>query len=149
MKRIKGFVLLKTSRGQRRGLYARSYTLLRKFTLCSNDVKLQLFQTFCTNIYAAHLWSSYTVYSYNQVKVAYNNAYRALFGCDRFCSASNMFVSNNIATFDCMLRKAVFNFRNRVAISENVLVNTLHNNFSVNNGALYNKWCQMLYCRQI
>jgi len=116
---------------QCRGLYARSYSFLRKFTLCSDNVKLQLFQTFCTNIYAAHLWSSYNVQSYNKVKVAYNNAYRAIFGCDRFCSASNMFVSNNVATFDCMLRKAVFKFKARAAKSENALVNTLYNNYDV------------------
>lgn len=131
---------------QMRGLYARSNTFLRKFALCSKEVKQQLFQTYCTNIYSAHLWCSYNSQSYNKVKVAYHNAYRTLFGYERFCSASNMLVTNNVDSFDCLIRKTVFGFKARVSNSNNNLVNTLFHNYNVNNGAMFRTWSNVLYC---
>ena len=40
---------------QMRGLYARANSVLRKFVACSFEVKLRLFQAFCTSFYCAHL----------------------------------------------------------------------------------------------
>ena len=40
---------------QMRGLYARANSVLRKFAACSFEVKLRLFQAFCTSFYCAHL----------------------------------------------------------------------------------------------
>ena len=40
---------------QMRGWYARSNSLLRKFAARSFEVKLRLFQAFCTSFYCAHL----------------------------------------------------------------------------------------------
>lgn len=128
---------------QMRGLYARTNTFLRKFALCSKEVKQQLFQTFCTNIYSSHLWCVYNNKSYNKVKVAYHNAYRTLFGYERFCSASNMLVTNNVD----LIRKAIFGFRTRVANSCNTLVTTLFHNCHVNSGAMLGAWNKVLYCK--
>ena len=41
---------------QMRGLYARTNSVLRMFAACSFEVKLRLFQAFCTNLYCAHQW---------------------------------------------------------------------------------------------
>ena len=46
---------------QMRGLYARANSVLREFAACSFEVKLRLFQAFCTSFYCAHLW-----YKFNQ-----------------------------------------------------------------------------------
>ena len=45
---------------QMRGLYARANSVLRKFAACSFEVKLRLFQAFCTSFYCAHLWYKFT-----------------------------------------------------------------------------------------
>ena len=85
---------------QMRGLYARANSVLRKFAACSFEVKLRLFQAFCTSFYCAHLWYKFTKHVMSKVRVAYNNVFRLLFGYRRRCSASEMFVYNNIYNFD-------------------------------------------------
>lgn len=44
---------------QCRSLYAQANTQVRRFGMVSNDVKITLFQTFCTFLYAVHLWTHY------------------------------------------------------------------------------------------
>ena len=91
---------------QMRGLYARANSVLRKFAACSFDVKLRLFQAFCTSFYCAHMWYKFTKYAISKVRVAYNNVFRLLFGY-RSCSASEIFVNNIIYNFEDRLRKTV------------------------------------------
>ena len=78
---------------QTRGLYVRANSVLRKFAACSFEVKLRLFQAFCTS--CAHLWFKFTKQVMSKVRVAYNNVFRLLFGYRRSCSASEMFVTND------------------------------------------------------
>ena len=61
---------------QMRGLYARANSVLRKFAACSFEVKLRLFQAFCTSFYCAHLWYKFTKHVMTKVRVAYNNVFR-------------------------------------------------------------------------
>ena len=92
---------------QMRGLYARANSVLRKFAACSFDVKLRLFQDCCTSFYCAHLWYTFTKRVISKVRVAYTpctNVFRHLFGYRRRCSASEMFVNNNIYNFEGRLR---------------------------------------------
>ena len=42
---------------QMRTVYAKSNTLLRTFSHCSTDVKVTLFQSYCTALYCPFLWS--------------------------------------------------------------------------------------------
>ena len=44
---------------QMRLLYAKSNTLLRTFSHCSSDVKVTLFQSYCTALYCPFLWNDY------------------------------------------------------------------------------------------
>ena len=81
---------------QMRGLYARANSVLRKFAACSFEVKLRLFQAFCTSFYCARLWYKFTKQVMSKVSVAYNNVFRLLFGYRRSCSTSEMFVTNDI-----------------------------------------------------
>ena len=42
-------------------LYARGNVLLRKCHMCSMDVKVKLFNTYCSPMYTAQLWWNHTV----------------------------------------------------------------------------------------
>ena len=64
---------------QMRGSYARVNSVLRKFAACSFEVKLRLFQAFCTSFYCAHLWYKFTKHVMSKVRVAYNNVFRLLY----------------------------------------------------------------------
>ena len=90
---------------QMRGLYGRANSVLRKSAACSFEVKLILFQAFCTSLYCAHLWYKFTKHVMSKVRLAYNNAFRLLFGYRRSCSASEMFVNNNIDMFEGLSEK--------------------------------------------
>lgn len=130
---------------QTRAMYAKGNVLLRKFTNCSHDVKVLLFQAYCTNVYCASLWGHYSSSVFKKIKVAYNNVFRNLFKYDKRCSASNMFVTNNVSTFECLHRKFIFDFRQRALQSTNMLVNTVYNCCKLQTGAIHNMWRKSLY----
>ena len=80
---------------QCRQLYARGNMLLRKFYMCSTEVKLTLLRTFCSPMYTAQLWRNFTVASIHRLHVAYNNVFRLKmynqFDC--FCSSRFRLIS--------------------------------------------------------
>ena len=46
---------------------------------------------------------------------------------DRTCSASGMFVANNVMSFTEIWRKSLYNFKQRVTKSNNIIVNHVYN----------------------
>ena len=74
---------------QRRQLYARANVLARKFYMCTDEVNITLFRTFCCNLYTCQLWWNFTQAVMRKINVAYNNAFRMIMQLPRYCSASN------------------------------------------------------------
>ena len=107
---------------QKRRFYANTNMLLRKFVKCSPDVKCYLFKTYCCNLYCAPFWYYSTKTAIKNLKVAYNNNLRRLLGLPSHNSASSMLVNFNIPSFGELLRKYVYNYRNRLETSENVTI---------------------------
>ena len=109
-------------------LYAQGNSLLRKFHMCTDKVKTKLFVTYCSQFYCAHLWKfNKSDRIYNKLRVAYNNVFRFLLGLARDeqgipCSASGMFVSRNVKSFEEILRNLIFRFQSRLDLSNNELV---------------------------
>ena len=46
---------------------------------------------------------------------------------DRTCSASGMFVANNVMSLNEIWRKTLYNFKQRVTKSNNIIVNHVYN----------------------
>jgi hypothetical protein len=44
---------------QIRAIYSKGNILISKFRKCSNEIKVQLFKSLCSNVYCSHLWSSF------------------------------------------------------------------------------------------
>ena len=105
-----------------RYLYIRGNFLARNFRNCSDVAKIKLFKSFCTNLYSSHIWCSFKKSSLNKVRVAYNNSFRIIFKLPRSCSASQMFVNNDVLSFGELLRKCVYNFICRIDASQNSLI---------------------------
>jgi len=63
---------------QTRSLYARANMIIRKFSSASLNTKLMLFRAYCTLMYGCQLWCSMYQYSFNKLRVAYNDAFRQL-----------------------------------------------------------------------
>ena len=89
--------------------------LLKKFVKCSLDVKCYLFKKYCCKN-CAPFWYDSTKTALKNLKVAYNNSLRKLLGLPSHNSASSIFVNLNIPSFGELLRKYVYNFRNRLQV---------------------------------
>ena len=132
-------------------LYAQGNSLLRKFHMCTDKVKIKLFVTYCSQFYCAHLWKfNKSDKKYNKLRVAYNNVFRFLLRLPRDaegrpCSASDMFVTRKVKSFDEILRNVVFKFQSRLELYNNELVcSTLNKNYQYNS-KLRNHWQRLLY----
>ena len=89
---------------QMRTVYA--CVLLRTFSHCSTDVKVTLFQSYCTALYCPFLWRDYKKSTFRKIRVAFNNAYRKIFGLPKRSSASAMYAQHNICNFETTIRNA-------------------------------------------
>ena len=56
-----------------------------------------------------------------KLQVGYNHAFRRIMKYDRTCSASGMFVANDMMSFNELWRKSLYNFRQRVTQSNNII----------------------------
>ena len=63
---------------QRRKIFAQGNSIMRKFYMCSDDVKLTLFKSYCSSFYTAHLWINYTNTIMNKLYTAYHNVLKCL-----------------------------------------------------------------------
>ena len=91
---------------QMRTLYIRFNKLLRTFHYCSIDVKLELFRSFCTSFYGCYLWTAYTKSTFDELRVAFNNAYRRVLNLHWRCSVSVMYANFRIQNFEAVIRKS-------------------------------------------
>jgi hypothetical protein len=108
---------------QKRFMYCRGNQLSRNFSNCSTGVKRLLFKAYCYNLYCNSLWFVFRVEMLRRVKVAYNTAFRLLFQYRRSEHISPFFVNNRVNDFVCVTRRAAFSLRNRIDLSQNVIVN--------------------------
>ena len=133
--------------------------------MCTEKVKIKLFVTYCSQFYCAHLWKfNRSDKKYNKLRVAYNNVFRFLLSLPRDeegrpCSASEMFVTRRVKSFEEILRNVVFRFQSRLKLSTNDLVcSALNTNEVYKSMYLYYlhiyscqicKYFNQLYCNPI
>ena len=110
---------------QCRQLYAQGNALARCFHMCSDNVKVTIFRSYCSSLYTSQLWWKYKVNSIRKLYVAYNNAFRMLFMLPRDGSASGMFAVHNVMSCPALVRKLVFGFYKRVKASQNSIVQAI------------------------
>ena len=125
--------------------YCRGNVLISKFRKCTEDVKTQLFNSFCSNFYACHLWSNFHDNVYRRIRVAYNNVFRGLFKLGRK-GTSQAFVMRNISCFDTIIRNCITGFKKRIYASENVLVKAaITCTFFVYGSKMTKRWNEVQY----
>ena len=131
---------------QIRSFYARGNIIARKFNKCSPEVKVQLFKTYCSNIYAGHLWHSYSKDVMRRAKSAYNNVFSSLMSIKRGqgCSISHNFVNLGVPDFNMLVRKYINGFINRLNSSANDLVtNVINSAYFIYDSKLNAKWSEV------
>lgn len=110
---------------ERRALSVRANMLARRFARCTREVKVTLFRAYCTSLYTCSLWARYTRATYNALRVQFNNAFRALLGLPRYCSASGMFAEARVDCFYATMRKRSASLVRRVRGSANTVLNMI------------------------
>jgi hypothetical protein len=130
---------------QLKSLYARGNMVVRKFKHCSENVKMQLFKTYCSNFYAAHLWSNYKTKVHNKVKVAFNDVYRKLFSIKRGVSISERFMLYGLDHFYVLLRKGIYGFRERIYESDNSILSAITSSVFFYSCDISRKWYELLF----
>ena len=112
---------------QCRMLYAQANMLARKFYMCSDDVKIRLFQAYCTPLYTAPLWAKFKKTTIHKLQVAYNDCMRILLQKPRWCSASELFCKARVNTFQALLRNLMYKFIGRLDGSQHGIIKLLAN----------------------
>ena len=111
---------------QMRCMYAKTNKLLRMFGHCTVDVKIALFNSYCTSLYCSFLWTDFKKSTFSKVRIAFNNAYRRIFGLPKWSSASEMYACNNIDNFETMMRRGIYGFVQRLESCENSVVQSIN-----------------------
>ena len=107
---------------QVRATYARGNVLICKFRHCTDDVKLQLFKSFCGMFYCSSLWFNFSNSTLYRLKVAYNNVFRSLMKIGRRESISAAFMNYRVDCFNAIMRKGITSLRQRVSLSDNTII---------------------------
>ena len=92
---------------QCRALYIQGNTILRKFHMCTNEVKIKLFQSYCTPMYTAQLWCNFMKKSMDKLLVAYNNILKLFLGLPRSESNSRTCALTNTRSCQSVIRNLI------------------------------------------
>ena len=93
---------------QTRNFYSQANLLIRNFRYFTDNVKCYLFQSYCTSMYCCQLWFNSSKGSIEKLRTSYNSALRRFLAISKPYSASQMFVSRGILSFDELLRKSIY-----------------------------------------
>lgn len=104
--------------------YQRGNMIKRNFFNCTEDVKIRLFQTYCSNFYCCALWKN-DPELLERVKICHNNVLRYFIHTKFKDSISGIFVNRNLPNFSILRRKAIHSLYRRVISSQNSLILTI------------------------
>ena len=128
-----------------RALYARGNMLLSKFRHCTQDVKRNLFTTYCSSLYCCSIWSAYDNSTLRSIHFAHNDVLRVMFHLPRHTRVSNIFVKQNIPSCPVLRRKLVYSMYKQVLTSSNSLVQALVDSNFFLMSKIFKKWKEILF----
>ena len=119
--------------------------LLRKFKICSTEVKKQLFTSYCSSFYCCALWCNFNKASLQDLQVAYNNVFRLLMNLPYRCRVSPHFIALGMNHFSVTRRKLVHSLYQRILHSSNTLINSLVRCNHFASRKIFNEWTDVLF----
>ena len=132
-----------------RSIYSTGNVLIRKFHMCSTDVKVRLYNSFCTSFYGLVTLTNFKCESLRKLKVAYNRIFRGLFmfKCDPLDipKTHTIMLNLNITPFAVINRMRLHGFYIRISDSCNTLVNCIYNSMVYNNSRFLNRYIKTVY----
>ena len=119
-------------------------TILRRFSFCTKEVKLELFRSYCYNIYCNSLWARYRAASIDRLRICHNDILNRLLGIPRWASSSQAFVAHNIKSLDVIRRHSVSSLKSRVELSHNSVVASIRQSCAYTQGVMSRTWVPLL-----
>ena len=130
---------------QRKKIYAQGNSILRKFHMCSVEVKTLLFRTYCTSLYTTHLWTKYTESTLRNFYTAYHNVMKLFIGLPKREHTRPICVSYDIPYGPALLRNLIYRFMCRLQESQNMILYIINQSDCQYDSPLRKKWNSLLY----
>ena len=123
--------------------------IIRKFKLCSMEIKRMLFRTFCSSVYGMALWHRHKASSLNRLRVNYNNIMCQLANRPPWSSASELFVGLGLKGFHELRRGSCHSLSWRLQSSRNSLVQHLLHSDAYWTAPLRQHWNALLFLNPV
>ena len=130
---------------QRKKIFIQGNTLIRKFYMCSIDIKLELFRSYCSSMYTAQLWTNYTGNAIRKLYTAYHNSLKILIGVSTREENSPICANLNVKSCPALIRNLIFKFMTRILDSKNVIINAISGSDCYFTSQMWKHWRQLLY----
>ena len=130
---------------QRRKIFMQGNTLVRKFYMCSLDVKIELFRSYCSSMYTSQLWTRYTANAIRRLYIAYHNSLKILIGVSTREHTSPICANLNIKSCPALIRNLIFKFMTRLNQSENKIIAAICSSSFYYASPMWKHWRQLLY----
>lgn len=130
---------------QRRKIFVQGNIILRKFRMCSIDVKVTLFKTYCTPLYVCYLWSNFKQSSIQKLCIAYHNTMKSFLHLCKYESTSLVCSVFDIPCCKAVIRKLTYRFMCRLQNSNNSIINGINCSSMQYTSKLRLFWIKSLY----
>ena len=130
---------------QRRKLFIQGNTLIRKFYMCSIDVKIELFRSYCSSMYTSQLWARYTGNAIRKLYTAYHNSLKILIGVSTREENSPICADLNVKSCPALIRNLISKFMTRLNASENDIITAICRSSCYYTSPMWKHWRQLLY----
>ena len=120
-------------------------SLVRKFYMCSIEVKIELFRSFCSSMYTSHLWTKFSGTAIRKLYTAYHNSLKILLGISRRSETSPLCANLNIKSCPAVIRNLIFKFMTRLKTSDNNIIHAICSSSCFYKSPMWKHWRQLLY----
>ena len=130
---------------QRKKIFIQGNSLIRKFYMCTVDVKLTLFQSFIAPMYTAHLWTKYSNNDILKLYRAYHNTLKMFLGLSKREHTSPICAFLNVRSCPAVIRNFVFRFMVRLRNSSNSILQAILGTSVCYKSSIWKHWRSLLY----
>ena len=113
--------------------------------MCSIEVKVELFKTYCTPLYTAHLWTNYSNLALKNFYIAYHNVMKLFIGLPKREHNRPQCVQYNIPHGPALLRNFIYKFICRLYNSQNKILFEIARSDCLQESLIRKKWRTLLY----
>ena len=130
---------------QRRKLFVQGNSIMRKFFMCTLPVKITLFQSYCSPMYLAQLWTKYKQATINKLYIAYHNVLKMFIGVSKTEHTRPICATLNIKYCPALIRNYIYKFMCRLQKSNNLLVMNVCGSSCFLESRIWKHWRSLLY----